>query len=192
MELKQYFIVLRRWAWLLVLSTVLAAAISYGVTTQLPRIYSSTVTLMVGQVLQSNNPNEADFQTSQQLAQTYTLIVRRQPLLQAALDTLGLNEPWQVLAGQVNAAPIPQTQLLQIAVVDGSPQRAALIANELAHQVILQSPTPDEKEQDQRQAFLTAQLAGLQSRINDAEDQSKVLESRLALETTARGVSDVQ
>lgn len=192
MELKHYFIMLRRWAWLIALSTILAAAISYEVSTQLPRIYSSTATLMVGQVLQASNPNAADFSTGEQLAQTYALIVRRQPLLQATVDALGMNVPWQVLLQRVSAASVPQTQLLQITVIDTSPQGAALIADEVAHQLILQSPTRDEKEQDQRQQFVTQQLALLQGRINDAEEQSKVLESRLAIETSARGVGDAQ
>lgn len=192
MELKHYFVVLRRWAWLIALSTILAAAVSYQVTSQLPRIYSSTVTLMVGQVLKSSNPSQSDFVTGGQLAQTYALIVPRQPLLQATIDALGLNVPWQALAPQVSATVVPATQLLAITVVNTSAERAARIANELAHQLIQQSPTPADLEQDQRQQFVTQQLADLQRRINDAEQQSKMLESQLALESTARGVQDTQ
>jgi polysaccharide biosynthesis transport protein len=160
-ELKSIFSIVWRWAWLLVVSTVLAGSISYSATSQMPRLYSATTTLMVGQVLQATNPNAADFSTSQQLAQTYVQLVKRQPLIQATADALGMNVPWQTLSTQASAAVLPNTQLIQIAVVDTSPQRAKVIADELAHQLILQSPTPVDKQQDQRQGFVDQQLADL-------------------------------
>lgn len=192
MELKRYVAVLRRWAWLIVLTTVLAAAISYQVTSRLPSVYSATTTVMVGTVLQSTNPNAADLSTTQQLAQTYVLMVKRQPLLQATVQALGYRMSWQALASQVSAAPIPQTQLLQITAVDSTPERAQAIADEVAHQLVLQSPTPVEKEQDQRQEFVAAQLKELQARISEAESQLNVLQNQLVLENSALGVQDVQ
>jgi len=38
------------------------------------------------------------------------------------------------------AKAVPNTQLLEIAVVDTSPQRAQAVVNELTNQLILQSP----------------------------------------------------
>jgi non-specific protein-tyrosine kinase len=192
MELKQYFAVLKRWAWLILLSTGLAAGISYQVSASLPHVYSATTTLMVGTLLQSANPNGADFSTTQQLAQTYVLLVKREPLLQATVDSLGYQMSWQALAGQINATALPQTQLLQITAVDSSPQRARAIADEVAHQLVLQSPTPAEQQQDKQQEFITTQLAQLQARISDSEDQLTALQTQLALENTALGVQDAQ
>jgi non-specific protein-tyrosine kinase len=192
MELRHVLAVAWRWWWLLALAIVLPAALSYQVSARLPRLYGSSTTLMVGQLLQQNDPNAGDFTTTQQLAQTYVLLVRRQPLLEATAQELGLDIPWTVLANQVNATAVPQTQLIQISVVDGDPERARRIADALAHQLILQSPTPTEKQQDQRDEFVTEQLSVLQTRISQAEDQLKGLEDRLTIETSARGVTDVQ
>ena len=147
---------------------------------------------MVGQVLQSVNPQAQDFSTSQQLAQTYVQLVRRQPLLQATVLALGLDVPWESLVSSVSAGTLPQTQLIQITAVQPSPQLARLVADELARQLILQSPTPLEKEQDRRVLFLDEQLSSLQARIKDAEEQTNVLEGRLAVETSARAVQDIQ
>lgn len=191
-ELKSIIKILWHWAWLLVVATVLAAVISYSTTSQQPRIYIATTTLMVGQVLQATNPAASDFSTTQQLAQTYVQLVRRQPLLQATAEALDLNVSWEVLVGQVSAAALPNTQLMQISVVDSSPQRARIIADELAHQLILQSPTPTEKEADQRQTFLGQQLSDLQRRISESQMQINDLQAQLTNQTSARLVLDLQ
>jgi polysaccharide biosynthesis transport protein len=192
MELRHYFAVLRRWAWLIVLMVGLAIGISYRISIGLQPLYSSTTTLMVGQVLQAQSPSANDLATSEQLAQTYSLFVRRQPILEGAAEALNSTPSWQALAGKVTAAAIPQSQLLQISVVDATPDGARTIADELAHQLILQSPTRTEKEIDRQQEFILHQLQLLQGRITDGEDHINGLENQLALETSARNVQDVQ
>jgi len=192
MELKQYLRALWRWSWLIFLATVVAMASSYWFTGQMPRIYKASTTLMVGQFLQSPDPTTQDFFTSQQLAQSYVQLVRRQPVLQATIDTLGLRMDWRSLATQVNATPVAGTQLIQISVIDTDPQRARAIADEIAHQLILKSPTPAQQEQEQHRQFVNQQLADLQAKIKDAEEQLEELEKRLALEVSARGIQDIQ
>jgi capsular exopolysaccharide synthesis family protein len=192
MELKQYVSVLWRWSWLIVLATGLAAGISYQVASSLPRVYSATTTLLVGTVLQSANPNASDLSTSQQLAQTYALMVKRQPLLQATVQALGYQTSWDALGSKISATVVPQAQLIQISALDTVPERAQAVADEVARQLILQSPTPIEKEQDQRQEFVTQQLTQLQTRISQAEDELKSLQNQLVLESSARGVQDIQ
>jgi tyrosine-protein kinase len=191
-EVKHYAAVLGRWAWLLAASTLIAATISYVASSRMPRTYSATTTLMVGQALQAANPQAGDFQTSERLAQTYAQLVRRQPVLEAAIQALQLNVPWQALAGQISATALPNTQLVQITVLDSDPRRAVAIADEVTHQLIRQSPTPQEKEGQQRRQFLDDQLQSVQSRITGAEAQIKSLEDRLALQTSARDILDVQ
>ena len=69
MELKQYFGVIKKWWWLAVACVLIASGSSYLGTRQMPRIYSATTTLMVGQALQQANPSSQDIWLSQQLAQ---------------------------------------------------------------------------------------------------------------------------
>ncbi len=192
MDFRYYLSLLWRWKWLLVLSTILAAAVSLGYSLHLPRVYRATTTLMVGQAMQNANPSASDFSTSQALAQTYIQMVPRQPLLEATVTALGLNVSWTDLVSQVNAVALPQTQLIQISVLSSNPAAGAAIADELAHQLILQSPTAAEREQAERQQFVARQLTDLQARITDAENEIKSLENRLVLENSARGVQDVQ
>lgn len=192
MELKQYVSMLWKWNWLIVLATAVAIGSSYWATRGTPRLYRTSTTLMVGQFVQSTNPTAQDFQTSQQLAQTYAQMVRQQPVLQGTVDALGLRTGWRSLAGQVSALPMARTQLIQISVVDTDPERAKILANEVAHQLILQSPTPAEKEQDQHREFVSRQLTDLQAKMEEAEGKVEELEKRMELETSARGLQDIQ
>lgn len=192
MELKQYVSTLWKWNWLIALATIIATVCSYWATAQMPRVYRTTTTIMVGQTIQSANPTAQDFWTSQQLAQSYVQLVRRQSVLQATIAALGLDMWWESLAGQVSANAVAGTQLLQISVADTNPQRAKILADEIAHQLILRSPTPSDVEQGEYRQFVSKQLKDLKAKIEDATKQSDELEKRLALETSARGIQDTQ
>jgi len=192
MELRHYVSAMWKWSWLIVLATVLAMGSSYWATARMPHIYRSSTTLMVGQFMQTANPTQQDFYLSQQLAQSYVQLVRRQPILQATIDALGLQMDWRELAAQVHAAPIAGTQLIEISAVGPDPQLARVLADEIARQLILQSPTPAEKEQEEHREFVNQQLADLQAKIEEGEERVEGLEKRLELETSARGVQDLQ
>ena len=91
MDLIQYFKNALRWWWLILLSTTLAAVASYLASMQQPRIYQTTTTLMVGQVIQKANPDGSDFALMEQLAESYAQIASRQLALKATVDSLGLD-----------------------------------------------------------------------------------------------------
>ncbi len=192
MDLRRLIGALFKWWWLIALSTLIAASTSYWGTTKMPRLYQTGTTLMVGRFIQSADPSSSDFWTSQQLAQSYVQLVRRQPVLQGVIDELGLAMEWPALAGMVNATALPNTQLLEISVVDIDPRRAAAIADEVARQLILQSPTTPDRDQAQQREFVNKQLQDLQVKMEDAKKQSDELEKRLALETSARAIQDTQ
>jgi capsular exopolysaccharide synthesis family protein len=193
MELKQYASTLWKWSWLIVLSTLMATISCFWATSRMPRIYSTTTTLMVGRFIQTADPSGQDFYISQQLAQSYIQLVRRQPILQGTIDTLGLDMGWPALAAKVNTSLVPGTQLIQISVQDTDPQRAKALADEIARQLILQSPTPEgEQEQAQYRQFVNRRLGVLQSQIEEAEKQIDELQGRLVLENSARGIQDIQ
>jgi len=193
MELGQYIKRVLRWWWLFLLSTVIAAGASYYASSRQPRIYQTTTTLMVGQITQMANPTGQDFQTVERLAESYAQIAVRQPILQGAIDALGLKMNWQGLKARVNAYPVPRTQLLGITVKDTSPERAVAIADEIAHQLILQSPTsPQNEERARRSEFVRSQLVSLEERIKRAEERLQELDAELDAALSARQIQDLQ
>lgn len=193
MDLIQYFKGALRWWWLILLCTTLAAVASYLASLQQPRIYQTTTTLMVGQVIQKANPNGSDFALGEQLAESYAQITRRQPVLQATVDSLGLDMGWQDLQWRVNAYSIPRTQLLGITVQDTSPERAAAIADEISQQLILQSPaSPNNKARQDRGQFVQVQLVELEGRIQSAQARMKEVQTKLDTALSAREIRELQ
>ncbi len=193
MELTQYFSRLLRWWWLIALSTVIAAGASFYVSLQQPRIYQTSTTVMVGQVIQKANPTGSDFALPQLLAESYAQMANLQPILQATIDSLELGISWQGLKGRVVAIPVPRTQLLAITVKDTSPERAVAIADEIAYQLILQSPSSPENEQRlERGQFVQDQLNDLETKIETAKARVVELETELESALSARKIQSLQ
>ncbi|MGI5835738.1 MAG: hypothetical protein ACOX87_04495 [Chloroflexota bacterium] len=192
MELSRYWTVLLRWWWLILVSTGVAGGASYFSSYQQPEVYQATTTLMVGQFLSSTNPQAGDFTISQQLAQYYAQQVRRQTILQAAADSLGPGYSWGSLAGQVNAVAPAGSHQIHISAIDPDPMRAKKIADELARQLILSSPTPSEQEEDAQRQFVNSQLAALQRQIEKAQGEMDELDAQLIQENSALQIQDLQ
>ncbi len=192
MELKQYWSIVWKWMWLIVLATGIAGFSSYWATRGAAPIYVASTTLMVGQSIQSLNPNSSDIYTSQQLATTYLQIVKTDPVLQGAIDTLELRMSPEQLGSMVNANIIQGTQLIQISVVDVNPRRAQALANEVAHQLILQTPSAKANDTSGRQAFIQKQVDELQTKIQDAHTQIQDLQNSVQVTASAREIADKQ
>jgi non-specific protein-tyrosine kinase len=136
---------------------------------------------MVGQNLQNVDPSTTDFLTSEKLAQTYSEIVRRQPALQATVEALNLPITWQQLKGNVSVRLVQGTQLIEISVEDTVPERAQATADELARQLIRQSPTsPENAAATQHKEFVQRQLDDLQSKMDAGEARLVEMERDLA------------
>ncbi|HZD10282.1 MAG TPA: polysaccharide biosynthesis tyrosine autokinase [Candidatus Binatia bacterium] len=187
MELTRYLRLLGRWWWLLVLATGLAAASSFVAVSQQVPVYQSKTTLMLGSTIDDPNPSGNEINLTQQLAGLYADIANRQVVREKTMEALGLDS-----LPDYEARPLPNSQLIEIVVTDVSPERAQAVANELANQLILQSPTaPDPEEQD-RQAFINDQLATLQTNIEDTEDEIAQLEVDLENAFSAREIETLQ
>ncbi len=191
MELMQYVDVVRKWIWLIVLSTVLAAGTSLVASWLTTPVYKTSTTLMVSQTIQDPNPSSGDIYASQQLAQTYVQLARREPILRATVETLGLKQSWESLRNQVSAVPVQGTQLIEISVLDTSPARAQAIANEIARQLILQSPTTPSPERQARIAFIQSQLPLLEERIRQAQQEVLNLGEQISVSNSARQIQDL-
>lgn len=187
MELRQYFNTLRKWFWLIALATLVAAASSFLATRQQPPNYSSKTTLIVGSTIENPNPSGNDIWLGQQLAQTYAELAKRDVIKLATMQALGLS--W---LPKYTVTLVPNTQLLEINVVDASPERAQAVAQELAHQLIEQSPSAPELEQRDRQAFVNRQLQDLETNIDATRARIQELQDQLAGMFSARQIADTQ
>ncbi len=180
-ELRRYIAIVIRWWWLIIVAVAVASAIGYEVSRRQPRVYEASTTLIVGQSIQIANLERRDIEASQLVAQTFADIVRRQPVLQGAVERLNLNETWQALRQRVRGNLVEGTQLLEIRVEANSPQEAEMIADEIAHQLILQSPTARQiPESDAKLEFVRQRLESLQANIEAGQARLTDLETMMA------------
>lgn len=187
MELRQYFNTFRKWLWLIVLATLVATAASFLATRQQAPIYAAKTSLMVGQTLENPNPTGNDVWLGQQLAQTYAEIAKRDLVRGTTMQALGLT--W---LPEYTVQLVPNTQLLEIRVVDTDPVRAQAVAAELANQLILQSPSASDRTRQDRREFVTRQLQELETNIDQTKVRIDELQQQLAGMFSARQIADTQ
>jgi len=186
-ELKEYILPLRKWWWLIVAATLVATVSSFIATRRQAPIYQTRTTIMVGRAIENPNPNGSDFWLMQQLASTYADIAKRAPVQDATKTALGLT--W---LPDYTVRVVPNTQLVEISVVDTSPPRAQAVAAELANQLILQTPMQSGSTMEQRQVFIKTQLDDLEIKINETRDEITKKQADLANLFSARQIADTQ
>lgn len=158
----------------MVVSTALAVISSSISTLFQAEQYVSRTTLMTGSTILNANPDSGQIFIAQQLSSIYADMAEREPIQAATMKALGIEwiPPYQAIV-------VPNTQLIEISVTDTNPERAQIIANELAHQLILQSPAMNDSETGQRQEFIARQLTSLESQILDTETKIEELQKNL-------------
>jgi capsular exopolysaccharide synthesis family protein len=182
-----YIMPLIKWWRLIAIVTILAAGVSAISTMFQQDIYLSKTTLVIGTTLSNANPDSGQIYIAQQLAQIYADMARREPVQQATMQALGIT--WlPAYASRV----VPNTQMIEISVTDTNPKRAQIIANELASQLMLQSPTLGNTETGSRQDFITEQLSSLQNQIQDTEKQLEELQKSLVGLNSASQIANIE
>jgi len=134
MELLQYWAIIRRWLWLVVLTTLLAAAAALVVSLRTTPEYRATTQILIQQASNpSNLTTYSDILTSERLARTYSKLLTNRPVLEQALQELDMDGEQAVadLKDSVSVQPVRDTTLIQLSVEDTDPARAVALANEI-------------------------------------------------------------
>jgi len=187
MQSQRLYLPLRRWWWLLVTAGALAAISSMVALQNIPPTYRSTSTLIVGQTLDNPNPNSGEFFLGQQLASIYSGLAMREPIKETARTELGLSR-----LPEYSVRAVPNNPLIEISVTDTSPERAQVVADELARQIILQSPSSSEQEEKARAEFVTNQLDFLQTKIEETQVEIADLQVQMAEMVSASDLESAQ
>ncbi|GAB4452453.1 MAG: hypothetical protein OHK0041_15820 [Anaerolineales bacterium] len=174
MELKEYFRIVKHWAWLLILGLLLGGAGGYFFSRYQTPIYQASTRIMVMRPPQES-VSDYTYLSGQQLTQTYVQLVTTQPVLDAAAAELG----YPIEREQITAQQIRDTQVIQLTVEDEDPARAAQIANTLVVKLIEQNDafqagrfnSAEESLREQIRQMET-QISGLQTVINQISSQN--------------------
>ncbi len=173
MELRRYASLLRRWFWLIALSTLVAAVPSYLITNSMPREYEASTILQVNQAQPLGSTSYNDVAASQQLTRTYREMLLMRPMLEGAIAELKLPYTSEQLAKMLSVQVVRDTLLLELKVTSTNPREAADIANSVARVFI------DETRRDQVGQAALSQEA-LQEQLRALEEDIRSTSEKLA------------
>jgi capsular exopolysaccharide synthesis family protein len=182
---KQYFDIVRRWFWLILLMTLVAGATTYWMEQQQPPVYEARVQLIIGPGVESPNPDLNGLRASGQLLQTYAALVTVRPILQTIISNLELDITPSKLEDNIQVKPNQETQILTIYVQAGSEAQAAAIANAIADILVQLSPSGAENTQAQLKDQMRNQAGKVEDLITVAEDMITQLEATLQITNNA-------
>jgi len=183
-DLRKYWLATLRYWWLVLVGAAVGAAIAFVLASRQQPLYKASTTLMVGGSLEATNPTTSEVQASEKLAQTYVEIAKTRPVLDGTISALGLPE-WSFTEDhypRMDVAAVSMTQLIRISVTDTSAARAALVANEIAAQLIATTPNAEETllpEQDfveKQLAMLQTEMDGVAANLDAATQQHNIAE----------------
>lgn len=188
MELRQYWDLLRKWLWLIALTTIVAAASAYLFSIQQTPVYQASTRLRVIQGSSNNTTlTYSDVLLSEKISRTYAQLLTARPVLQATLDKLGIENMTPTdLAKEIKVNPVRDTQLIDLKVENTDPAAAAKIANTLPQVFI------DYNKEQQAARFSTSkqtlekQLSQLGQQVQSTEAALKALDGASDTATLSR------
>ncbi|MEA3396274.1 MAG: Wzz/FepE/Etk N-terminal domain-containing protein, partial [Chloroflexota bacterium] len=92
-DLQAYWVIIKRWLWLIVLASLLAGVTAYSVSRWLVEpVYSAAVRLVIQPSSSLSGVNYSDIMAGQRAALTYAEMLKELPLQESALLQLGYTE----------------------------------------------------------------------------------------------------
>lgn len=187
MELSKYLFPLRKWWWLLAASALIAVIFSSVSVLRQPKLYQARTTLLIGTTITDPNPSSNELQLGSELAGAYADLANREIVRNATMNALHMDELPDYIA-----QAIPNTQLIEITVNDIDPERAPIVANQLAAQLVLLSPTGPKPEDQGRLEFINEQLNNLEVEIKATQDDIANLQQQLSTMVSAQQINDTE
>jgi succinoglycan biosynthesis transport protein ExoP len=131
-ELWEILQIIWKRLWLIVLGTLLISGATFVMSENMTPVYQAKVTMMVNQSTNAPFLNYTSLMTGENLALTYSKLLKTRPLLEIVIANLNLElSPDDLVEDKIDTNLIPETQLLELTVEDADAQRASDIANEI-------------------------------------------------------------
>lgn len=162
---RRYLAIFRRWAWLMLASSLLAGASAYFFSQRVAPVYEASTSLLVSEAPAVAATDISALRAGEQLALTYAELIVKEPVLEAVLQRLNLDIPLDDFKETVQARPVSGTQLIRIRVENADPELAARIANALADAFIERNENLQASRYAATKANLEEQMAALDAQI---------------------------
>jgi capsular exopolysaccharide synthesis family protein len=177
LDLRRYFLVMRRWLWLIIGCAVLAAVSAYVVSSRMTPVYKANMSLWIKPAPTTGTNEYAAILTSEREARTFAEMLTEQRVLEAVVDGLGLTGEmsWRELAGKIDVSLIEDTQLIRLSVEDTDRVRASELANSIGETFIAQTKAFNEERFADSLNNMQAQLAELSALIEETQAEIEAL-----------------
>ena len=185
-DLRRYIALVLQWAWLIATMTILAALTAYVISKRTTPVYQASTTLLINEAPGTKSTDYNSILTSERLAQTYTQMITKAPVLQTVIDQLKLTDlTAEDLEKLVTAELVQNTQLIIIKVENTNPQLAADLANTI-YQVF------NNQVQDLQSSRFAATKQNLEAQLARMDDQIQQTSAELEKVKTEQGSSGEQ
>jgi capsular exopolysaccharide synthesis family protein len=164
-DVRRYLELFWRWAWLIILFGVLAAAGAFYTNAQKPPIFRSTATLLITEPTIDNQAIASWL--NERRALTFSILMVQKPVLAGVIDELGLDISEAALAGNIEVSTVESTQLVIIEVSDTDPIRSAQVANSVGEIFARQNWELQASRYQETKDSLNAQLASTELQISE-------------------------
>lgn len=156
----------RRLWWIVVLLSALGAAAGLTAAQNVPPVYRSQATLLVGPT-EGAVTHTSTIRTSEDLAKFYADMARREIVLGPVNRKLGLDGTWVTLRNRVSSK-VPDENLRLVTVTVMGPRRAETlgIADAIVTKLVSLSPAVDAADDE---AFVNQQASRLKARIRSTQ-----------------------
>jgi capsular exopolysaccharide synthesis family protein len=193
-DIKEYFYLIRSWAWLIVLAGILAGAAAYAVSVRMTPIYEASTTMLLSAPSSISGVDPAALVTAQTMTTTYAQMLMDRPVLQDVIDELKLpTTPEAVkLKKTIRVDIVINTQLLQVTAEDPNPQRAADIANAMATVFSRRIAELQAQRYSASRDGLAKQVADMDQQITATNNQIAAIQQRMAAVATQAAVAATQ
>ncbi|KAB2904018.1 MAG: polysaccharide biosynthesis tyrosine autokinase [Anaerolineae bacterium] len=191
-ELLLYFRTIRKWLWLIVLIAVASGVVALLVTLTRPASYESTSKIIIGSAVLGNpqSVSQSDVAVWEQLTRTYAELFQTRPVLENTSLALNLNLDIEDLEEKIDVRPITGTQLIEVVVTDGNPERAQAINTQLFAEVLRLAPGSSLDEE--QIAFIEGELAALAEDINTLRQEIDDIDAELRADIPSERRSELE
>ncbi|HVE76336.1 MAG TPA: polysaccharide biosynthesis tyrosine autokinase [Actinomycetota bacterium] len=134
MELRDYLRVIWRRRWLIALAVAVAAGSALAVTTRITPKYSASARVFIGpRTIQQDDLSGAlqEINFSHEFVASYAEVLESYPLAEKVVKKTELNISPSTIVDNTTAEIVPDTRIIEVRVINPSPERAQLLANSL-------------------------------------------------------------
>ncbi len=167
---------LLKWWWLIAISVALGGGVGYFVRSQQPDLFTSKVTLLVGcDPRYCGQTTSSSYSLINPLLAVYGELARRPLTLESVIEDLQLGISTDDLNYIMAITELETAPLLEIAITDTDPGRAATIANQIGNELIEGA----NRGTGGGQVFTRQEMQTIEQQIDDmrAEHEALVVES---------------